>query len=739
MLHKIIATGLALNNVVVSGIVSYGAAAAGLFAAVESTYTEQGRKVLKDETYRCMLPPLGEHPPHGRYIREKFVKTATAVASAFASCFSPLAVRLGLDCPAVDDFEEIIYTALRSRRLGQLGASELDIPEFGDVLDAPAMNPMHHSADEFEACAYVLHLLKLPSAAEDIIAAIELGGQYGRADIAVRFADGTLLLIEYDGGYWHRASRLEGDVRKTERLLAFVDEEERPPIVVRLREGGAAEMPAVLGAHIVLVPAGRTPLGPRVVSVLSPLLARLSPMLVARLAEYTEPSSQLDVAHTDAWALVDINQEKSAEMRARLLAYNKRREAAAEAAEATLERAAEVASAALSEAVAAIEAARRAVAARSEAPRGEFDGAPLSFARRPGGHPHQGPHAACSSACRGTADRMEAAMPGGELAEAEAEAGARAEAEAEAEVVALLMAEVALSVAQQEAARAQAAVEVAVRSRVLKRTLCPHGRGPKNCSCRHSADLAASSGDTLLAVGTLQELARLLGLVGLGLTVKYGQTAMHLIAAIGTCSQPLAQEEEGRSPHATWQQLAAGAGDLPLVAAWRAAAATSSGCRSLPDLSQLADAAAALLDDGSLPADVPRLVAAPTRLARVGRSLVWTAFDRESDRCILPHPTRPGELCGSPPLPGSGAAAPVSHHVHSPAHSPSAPSAPRPPHRTLRTAPSAPDRSETSCQARAAISGTSSASTARSGSRSSRLHPRQRQRQRQRQRPRQSQ
>ena len=734
MLHKIIATGLALNNVVVSGIVSYGAAAAGLFAAVESTYTEQGRKVLKDETYRCMLPPLGEHPPHGRYIREKFVKTAVAVASAFASCFSPLAVRLGLDCPEVDDFEEIIYTALRSLRLGQLGASELDIPEFGDVLDAPAMNPMHHSADEFEACAYVLHLLKLPSAAEDIIAAIELGGQYGRADIAVRFADGTLLLIEYDGGYWHRASRLEGDVRKTERLLAFVDEEERPPIVVRLREGGAAEMPAVLGAHIVLVPAGRTPLGPRVVSVLSPLLARLSPMLVARLAEYTEPSSQLDVAHTDAWALVDINQEKSAEMRARLLAYNKRREAAAEAAEATLERAAEVASAALSEAVAAIEAARRAVAARSEAPRGEFDGAPLSFARRPGGHPHQGPHAACSSACRGTAEPMEVDMPRVELAEAGAEAGAEAEAEAETE--ALRVAEAVLLPAQQEAARAQAAVEVAVRSRVQKQSLCPHGRQPKGCSCRHSADLAASSGDTLLAVGTLQELARLLG-VKLGLDVQYGQRATRLIAAIATCGKPLAQEE-GRSPRATWQQLAAGAGNLPLVAAWRAAAFTSSSCRSLP-LSQLAEAAAALLDDGSLPADVPRLVAAPTRLARVGRSLVWTAFDRESDRCILPHPTRPGELCGSPPLPGSGAAAPVSHHVHSPAHSPSAPSAPRPPHRTLRTAPSAPDRSETSCQARAAISGTSSASTARSGSRSSRLHPRQRQRQRQRQRPRQSQ
>ena len=158
-------------------------------------------------------------------------------------------------------------------------------------------------------------------------------------------------------------------------------------------------------------------------------------------------------------------------------------------------------------------------------------------------------------------------MPRVELAEAGAEAGAEAEAEAETE--ALRVAEAVLLPAQQEAARAQAAVEVAVRSRVQKQSLCPHGRQPKGCSCRHSADLAASSGDTLLAVGTLQELARLLGLVGLGLTVKYGQTAMHLIAAIGTCSRPLAQEE-GRSPRATWQQLAAGAGNLPLVAAWRA-------------------------------------------------------------------------------------------------------------------------------------------------------------------------
>ena len=75
------------------------------------------------------------------------------------------------------------------------------------------------------------------------------------------------------------------------------------------------------------------------------------------------------------------------------------------------------------------------------------------------------------------------------------------------------------------------------------------------------------------------------------------------------------------------------------------------------------------------------------RHKREGRSLVWKAFDRDNGRCMLPHPTRPGEVCGSSPLPGSGAAAPVT--LSRPrTHTPRRPHLAR--RRARRTAPPAP-------------------------------------------------
>ena len=46
---------------------------------------------------------------------------------------------------------------------------------------------------------------------------------------------------------------------------------------------------------------------------------------------------------------------------------------------------------------------------------------------------------------------------------------------------------------------------------------------------------------------------------------------------------------------------------------------------------------------------------------RPGRSRVWKAFDRTSDRCTLPHPTQPDRVCNAPPLGGSGTSGHIRH------------------------------------------------------------------------------
>lgn len=46
---------------------------------------------------------------------------------------------------------------------------------------------------------------------------------------------------------------------------------------------------------------------------------------------------------------------------------------------------------------------------------------------------------------------------------------------------------------------------------------------------------------------------------------------------------------------------------------------------------------------------------------RMGRSRVWLAFNRETDRCTLPHPTRPGETCNARPDKGTGTSGHIRH------------------------------------------------------------------------------
>ena len=46
---------------------------------------------------------------------------------------------------------------------------------------------------------------------------------------------------------------------------------------------------------------------------------------------------------------------------------------------------------------------------------------------------------------------------------------------------------------------------------------------------------------------------------------------------------------------------------------------------------------------------------------RPGRSRVWKAFNRETGRCMLPHPADPSRVCNAPPDNGTGTSGEISH------------------------------------------------------------------------------
>tara|TARA_R110002050_G_scaffold108088_7_gene218725 strand:- start:3207 stop:5507 length:2301 start_codon:yes stop_codon:yes gene_type:complete len=116
---------------------------------------------------------------------------------------------------------------------------------------APQLSGGSHgrSREEFAMAAYALHCLGLPCERDDVLRSIQLGDDNGRVDVAIQLPDGPLLLLEWDGGVWHGADRLEGDVRKTKRMLAIDN-----AIVVRVRVGQAAPFPPMQGVVVVHVP-----------------------------------------------------------------------------------------------------------------------------------------------------------------------------------------------------------------------------------------------------------------------------------------------------------------------------------------------------------------------------------------------------------------------------------------------------------------------------------------------------
>mmetsp|Transcript_16432 Transcript_16432/g.41980 ORF Transcript_16432/g.41980 Transcript_16432/m.41980 type:complete len:393 (+) Transcript_16432:1451-2629(+) len=164
----------------------------------------------------------------------------------------------------------------------------------------------------------MLSALGLPCTAEAILSAIELGAEHGRADGAVRLGGETLLLLEWDGGYYHQSERVAGDVAKTQRLLGYDS-----AVVVRVRSGNAAPLPPLEPAIVVSVATANPALA---VAALAPQLAlQLPEPYTSRLLVAASGKIQkLDKAIDKAWKEVDINAEKSVASTERWKAYNQR-------------------------------------------------------------------------------------------------------------------------------------------------------------------------------------------------------------------------------------------------------------------------------------------------------------------------------------------------------------------------------------------------------------------------------
>lgn len=87
------------------------------------------------------------------------------------------------------------------------------------------------------------------------------------------------------------------------------------------------------------------------------------------------------------------------------------------------------------------------------------------------------------------------------------------------------------------------------------------------------------------------------------------------------------------------------------------------------ELAKLEEMLALLTRDGSveaaagieIDAAVTRTRPADTPHKRGGRSRVWKAFNRDTDRCQLPHPTKPGQVCNGLPGKGTGTSGHINH------------------------------------------------------------------------------
>ena len=307
-LLKIIFIGCKNDGVIFGGAVSYGGLATDVFGALAPLLTELGREALGgDKTFECMVPAPGKSLPHGKYYYSQWFETATKGAAAFARCLEPTARRLKLECTPPAHFEEHFYSQLRQNRLNNTSNSNLRIPQWGATRIVQRMDKNSHSLEEFALCGYLLFSLGQRYDEEAILEAILLGDSLGRADMAVRLEDGTLVILEYDGHHWHGLEQVGADMAKTKRLLAI-----EGAIVVRVREGSAAPFPTGTGALVASVPTANPALA---AAALVPLLeSRLPSACASELKALADGMIQplVDAEAKKAWAQVDVYGEKSA-------------------------------------------------------------------------------------------------------------------------------------------------------------------------------------------------------------------------------------------------------------------------------------------------------------------------------------------------------------------------------------------------------------------------------------------
>ena len=101
-----------------------------------------------------------------------------------------------------------------------------------------------HSGEESCFIAYFLACFGRPCQPGDIFECQRLGDRHHLIDAVVNLpCDGQVISvgIEYDGGHWHTADRIQHDFDKTEKVLRAYPH----MILVRVRQGSAPPLPQV--------------------------------------------------------------------------------------------------------------------------------------------------------------------------------------------------------------------------------------------------------------------------------------------------------------------------------------------------------------------------------------------------------------------------------------------------------------------------------------------------------------
>ena len=79
---------------------------------------------------------------------------------------------------------------------------------------------VNRSREEITFCAYFLHAAGFECSVTALCGALDAGAWGGLWDACISLLDGTVLWIDYDGGYYHTPERMGSDMSKTQRKLS---------------------------------------------------------------------------------------------------------------------------------------------------------------------------------------------------------------------------------------------------------------------------------------------------------------------------------------------------------------------------------------------------------------------------------------------------------------------------------------------------------------------------------------